>query len=302
MKSLLSGVGCAALLFSSALSIEAAHGGDSNWGGFYAGGQIGYGFGIPSTQFLDVEGEPGTEIEKIYDITPNAGPGGAADCAAGSTAACTYARDGEFSGGVDTDASGINGGLHVGYNFQPSAIVIGLEGDYDWSGMDGSGSGLISPKDGTLRPGQTLDETPQNLRVSSSFDYLASLRGRLGYATDQFLIYGTVGVAWTGYSGSATSPEGEADPRDGDPSNESGTYSWSDDRVGWVAGGGIEMRVTENVSIRFEALHYDFGTMTIGHNDDLEEFGEEAGNIEGIFGKQDISVNQVRIGASYRLN
>lgn len=287
---------------SGAIAIDTAQAGEANWSGFYAGGQVGYGFGFPNTEFLDVEGEPGTEIEKIYDITPNRGPNGTADCASGSTIACTYARDGEFSGGVGTDASGFNGGVHVGYNFQPSNVVFGIEGDYDWSGMDGSGDGLISPKDGTLRPGQTLDESDQYLRVKSNFDYIASLRGRLGITSGSFLVYGTVGVAWTGYSGSATSPEGEADPRDGDPTNESGTYKWSDDRIGWVAGGGVQVLLSEKVSLRFEALHYDFGTMTIGHNDDLGSFGEEAGNIEGIYAKQDITVNQVRVGVSYGLN
>jgi len=199
MKSLLVGVSCAAvLLMSGATSIDMARAGDANWSGFYAGGQVGYGFGVPNTEFLDVEGEPGTEIEKIYDITPNRGPNGTADCATGSTIACTYARDGEFSGGVGIDASGFNGGVHVGYNFQPSNVVFGIEGDYDWSGMDGSGDGLITPKAGTLRPGQTLDDSDQFLRVNSEFDYLASSRGRLGITSGAFLLYGTVGVAWTG--------------------------------------------------------------------------------------------------------
>ena len=295
-------VGCAALILAGPLTNNTALAGDSNWTGFYAGGQVGYGFGLPSAKLLDIEGEPGTEIEKIYDITPNRGPNGTADCNVGSTTACTYARDGEFSGNIHSDPTGIAGGLHVGYNFQPSNIVFGIEGDYSWSGMDGSGNGLISPKDGTLRPGQSLDESPQNLRLSSSIDFLASLRGRLGYATGPVLVYGTGGVAWAGYSASATSPEGEADPRDGDPANESGTYRWSDDRIGWVIGGGVEMQVSENVTVRFEALHYDFGTVKFGHDDDLESFGEEAGNIEAIFGEQNVTVNQIRVGASYRLN
>lgn len=291
-----------ALLIATAPFIAPAEAGDSQWTGFYAGGHLGYGFGLPSTQFLDVEDEPGTEIEKIFDITPNRGPVGPADCAFGSAAACTYARDGEFSGGVDSDPTGVTGGLHVGYNQQFSNIVVGIEGDYDWSGMDGSGGSAIDPKDGTLRPGQVLDTTPQQLRVSSSIDFLASIRGRVGIANGPVLFYGTGGVAWTGYNASATSPEGEADPRDGDPSNESGTYSWSDDRIGWVAGGGVEVQVTENMTIRLEAMHYDFGSVTFGHEGDLEDFDEEAGNIEGIFGSQKLTVNQVRIGASYRFN
>ena len=64
----------------------------------------------------------------------------------------------------------------------------------------------------------------------------------------------------------------------------------------------MQVLLSEKISLRFEALHYDFGTMTIGHNDDLASAGEEAGNIEAIYAKQDISVNQVRVGVSYSLN
>jgi len=273
------------------------------WTGLYGGGHGGYAYGFPTTQFLDGEGgEPGTEIEKVYDISPNRGPAGVADCAAGSVAACTYARDAEYSGGVSSEAEGATGGLHAGYNIQFMNVVFGIEGDYDWGDIEGTGRSVLDPKAGALRPGQVLDTTPQYLAVSSTLDELASIRGRLGFTSGALMLYGTGGVAWTKYSAKAVSPEGEADPRDGDPENESGTFLWGKDLSGWVAGGGLEYQFTRFFSLRVEALHYDFGSVGFGSLEGLEDIGVDAGNIEAILGRQDVTINQVRAGGSFHLN
>lgn len=66
----------------------------------------------------------------------------------------------------DYNRSGIVGGAHIGYNFQPMGpLVLGVEGDIEGSSISNSG----------LR---------------------ASVRGRAGVAFDRALIYATGGVAW----------------------------------------------------------------------------------------------------------
>jgi outer membrane immunogenic protein len=102
------------------------------------------------------------------------------------------------------DEAQLIGGGHLGFNWQgPSSWVIGVEGD---------------------------------INFSDTFEYLASVRGRLGYAFGRTLIYGTGGVAFAGFD------EGLLD----------------DDETGWVAGGGIETKVSGNLSLGLEALYYDF--------------------------------------------
>jgi hypothetical protein len=63
---------------------------------------------------------------------------------------------------LDNDAFGM-GGIHVGFNAQRDIWVYGLEGDID--------------------------------AVENVYDYVASVRGRVGYATDTVLLYGTAGLA-----------------------------------------------------------------------------------------------------------
>lgn len=281
--------------FCGLLGGAAAADDGARWQGFYGGGHVGYAYGFPNTRFLtNEEGEAGTEIEKIFDVSPD-GP----NPVNGNP---VYARDGEIAGPVDASIDGFAGGLHVGYNVQVSNVVFGIEGDYDWGNLDGTGRGQIAPKDGALPVGSTLDTTPQSLKVTNALDNLASIRGRLGFTSGALMLYGTGGVAWTDYDGSAVSPQGYDNPNQPGTQNESGTFRWSDSLVGWVAGGGLEYQISRNFSLRAEAIHYDFGSVGFGSKDDLEDIGVEAGNIEAILGRQEVKINQVRIGGSYHLN
>jgi outer membrane immunogenic protein len=73
-------------------------------------------------------------------------------------------------------------------------------------------------------------------------DYLATIRGRLGYAYGNSLIYGTAGVAFVGYS---------------DDLQDRGSEEAA---VGFVVGGGIEHKLSSNFSLGVEGLYYDFSS------------------------------------------
>ncbi len=114
----------------------------------------------------------------------------------------------------------ISGGLvggQIGYNFQFGNWVLGIEADYDWAGINGSGTVAGS-----------------NVKVTS----LGTARGRLGYAWDRVLVYGTGGFAWAGATGSGP---GFAD--------ETKTHT------GYAAGGGLEVGVTQSLSVKGEYLY-----------------------------------------------
>lgn len=274
------------LCSASAATAQESH----RFTGLYGGVHIGYGYGAPDLEISGSE-DGAAEIEKVFDITPDKRNNSSA-CQVGSS--CRYARDGVFAGGMGNDADGVLAGLHLGYNFQLANFLLGVEGDYDFTEIEGNGRGEITAKAGSLYTGQTLDETPAYLTAKSSFDNLASIRGRLGYTVGSLLVYGTGGVAWTDFKGSITSPEGYANPVDPTQENESATISFKDSMTGWVAGGGLEYLITKNVSLRAEWLHYEFDTIRFS--------AEDEGNIEQMEGKQDVSLDQVRAAISYHLN
>jgi len=128
----------------------------------------------------------------------------------------------------DFDSDGFLGGGQVGFNYQMNQFVIGAEADFSFTDIDG---------DTTLGiPG--VGATP----LEAETDWFATIRARLGFAFDNFLIYGTGGVAFT------------------DVEVTEGLTGSSDDNthLGYALGAGIEAGLTQNVSLRAEYLYLDF--------------------------------------------
>lgn len=120
----------------------------------------------------------------------------------------------------DIGDTSFSGGVHAGYNWQAGSFVYGLEG---------------------------------SVSFADEIDYLASIRGRLGFAAGNWLFYGTGGVAFIG-----TDTTGKI-------TDQYGTgfrYDTSDDQTGYVVGGGVEVKLTHNLSVGVEGLYYGFDGTT----------------------------------------
>jgi outer membrane immunogenic protein len=124
-------------------------------------------------------------------------------------------------------SNGVIGGIHGGYNYQIQSFVIGAETDINWTSIKGDDGGA----------GGTLDQTKLN--------WIGSLRGRLGYAWDRFLVFGTGGLAY-----------GELEHYN----NAAPGQTFRSTRTGWTAGGGLEYAVDANWLVRAEYRYYDLGT------------------------------------------
>ena len=73
-------------------------------------------------------------------------------------------------------------GAHAGYNFQMDSILFGIEVDASKLGWDESS-------------GPGIDDF--TAAIDTEVDWLASVRGRLGIAFEDFLLYATGGIAFT---------------------------------------------------------------------------------------------------------
>lgn len=153
----------------------------------------------------------------------------------------------KLSGGMDAhtpwngfagfDLQGVTGsraglGLHAGYNFQMDNLVTGIEFDVTHVGLK------RETTTGNLRP-----DFP---RFERSLNTTASIAPRIGFAQDNFLVYGKVGLAM-GRFGSAHDQQGT-------------TISGSKTRYGWLAGVGVEYRATPSVAVRAGVDYMDFGS------------------------------------------
>ena len=184
---------------------------------------------------------------------------------AGLPAASTFANANVAPSG------GIFGG-QGGYNWQNGAVVVGVEGDVDWADQRGSSCGIACTT--ALNP--ILFAT-----VEQKLDWLATVRGRVGWANDGYLFYLTGGGAFGGVT--------ETDALPGVP----GSSSFSRDRAGWTAGGGIEAKVWGNWTGKLEYLYVD-----LGNTADSFTFGAGPTVLTTTSANRD---NIVRAGFNYKL-
>jgi outer membrane immunogenic protein len=138
-----------------------------------------------------------------------------------------------------TLSGGMIGGT-FGAQIQSGHVVLGLEGDIDWTSMTGSGTGPVV-KLGVLLPGIAT--------ISSKVSIIDTLRTRIGYAQDNWLFYGTVGVALTNDTSSFAQTGGFVCNNGVVPCT-----SKADWHAGLAAGAGVEYGLTPNLSTKLEYL------------------------------------------------
>ena len=136
----------------------------------------------------------------------------------------------------DNAFSSLYGGVQGGYNYVlPSRLMLGAEADITFPNFQRFADGLIFTE---ATPGTT---------VTDQIDYIATLRGRFGYAFDHWLVYGTGGVAWSQARFGET--PGLVNPED----------KMLLTRIGYALGLGAEVAIAPNWSARLEYLYDRFG-------------------------------------------
>jgi outer membrane protein OmpA-like peptidoglycan-associated protein len=144
-----------------------------------------------------------------------------------------------YGSATDTEPTG---GGQAGYNYQlPSNIVLGVEAD-----VKGGGPSVTTRTGGSgpIGAGST---------IQSSSTVNGSFRGRIGYAWNQFMVYGTGGIA-------VADGNLQANYTSAAPGLPGGARSNSTVLVGPTFGGGVEYAIAPNVTIGGEYRHTDYST------------------------------------------
>lgn len=135
-----------------------------------------------------------------------------------------FAGHADVDGGPDIGTKGFVGGVFGGYQWQQENFVYGAEADIGYNGVKGDSGGLEA-KGGVE----------------------GSLRARLGYAvTPEILVYGTGGGALKNQK------------------IEGAGVSESNTMLGWTAGVGTDIKITDNVFGRVEYRYTDYGDKDFG--------------------------------------
>jgi outer membrane immunogenic protein len=232
-----------------------------NWSGFYIGANGGYGWADPSTTATYFGPLTGAGLPAIPNL------------------AFRQSSSGPVFGG------------HVGYNYQFTNWLVGIEGDIDSAGINKSSQFInLDPLGGA---GGTATD---GLSASTQVQWLASIRGRLGYVSGPNLFYVTGGGAWESVN---TKVLLSADTMPAIFSTSS-AGNFTTTKGGWVAGLGYERMITPSWIVRAEYLHYGFqGTSTNALAVSCGFFG--AGTVCGQnIGAGSNQVDVVRLGLSYK--
>lgn len=150
-------------------------------------------------------------------------------------------------------------GGQAGYNYQlANRIVLGIETDMQWSGISARAS--ANNVAATLGPGGFGTAAVFSGSAHFGQEWFGTTRLRVGYAlTDSFMPYITGGVAYSQLSGAigwttAATFVGLT----------SATYgSYSDTKVGWTIGAGVEYLITPNISFKTEYLYSEYGNLSV---------------------------------------
>jgi outer membrane immunogenic protein len=147
----------------------------------------------------------------------------------------------------DILANNFVAGGQVGCDYQSGGVVLGVQGQFDWTQMKGRFHDAVTG---------IFDETAEAR-------WYATATGRVGYAmTPSSLFYAKGGVAWInnryqdiGVAGSFVCGGGACNTVDSSPTST---------RLGWTVGLGFEYMLGPNWSVFLEYDYLNFGTASIG--------------------------------------
>jgi outer membrane immunogenic protein len=179
---------------------------------------------------------------------------------------------------------GFVGGGQIGYNWQVSQFVLGVEADLDYMSETNVNGRYNSP--GFYQPvggGSTY-----TISGGRSNQLYGTVRGRLGWTWDRFLVYATGGAAFGGNA----SPSSIAFTTGSAGCAGAGClYSRSGNNdVGAVVGGGVEYAFAPNWTAKVEYLHTFYGKTSYTNG-----FGQTFRS-----GSNDWDNNIVRAGLNYK--
>lgn len=230
----------------------------SSWAGFYIGLNAGW---------------VGSVSSPITNTGTDTGLGG---LGSGLTA-------GVIPTSVDVGHNGFIGGGQIGYNWQASNFVYGLEADFD---------GASAKSNATIAFPGGRGIVPLSTAYNSELDWLGTVRVRAGFTIAPTLLFyatGGLAVAEVKLGNSFTCATC------GPPASTEATTANALSRVatGWTVGAGAEWMFTQKLSLKAEYLYVDLGnsTSTIGYT-----YGRNSSSLTSTINDRE---NIVRGGINY---
>jgi high affinity Mn2+ porin len=183
----------------------------------------------------------------------------------------------DFMAGTGSYVAGLQGGYN--HIFQ-SRLMLGFEADFSFPNSD-----VLIPF--SVRGSQTVTSPfTGQVTYGEAVAYYGSVRGRVGYAFDHFLLYGTGGLAFTFDQVTRTQVAGVPLGGSATPGTGDLVQPW---RLGWAAGAGVEIPLATNWTAKGEYLWTGFGRQSVMFAAGAQAF------------ESDLTMQSFRLGLNYRI-
>ncbi|ETR78177.1 porin [Afipia sp. P52-10] len=199
------------------------------------------------------------------------------------------ALESRLDGTMSVNSSGFFGGGQIGYNHQfHNNVVLGLEADFQGSGIEGKFAGNATLIANNAPAGNAQFD------IGTKIEWFGTIRARLGYAWDRALLYATGGAAF-GSVKSFASVSGAIG--NGPLAPLAAPVSVSDTQWGWTAGAGLEYALAPQWSFKTEYLYIDLGKQAL-----LSTLVNDAANGFSAGANLDVktTLHTVKAGVNYR--
>ena len=162
-------------------------------------------------------------------------------------------------------------GLHAGYNWQTSGLVLGVETDISFMKMSSEAKGVARTD---VAGGQEFFDSYGT--AAAQIDWFGTTRARIGYNLGTILPFVTGGIAYGKVSSKGTTlqdgslgqgPQGHfcvVTINNNNPCTTgpiSGGSGESAVRVGWTAGAGVDIALAQNFILSVTYMHVDLGSI-----------------------------------------
>ena len=185
-------------------------------------------------------------------------------------------------GARSVSANGFTGGGQFGYNQQYGRFVVGAEADF--------GLQRFSNEVSTTRQYPCCAPTSYTLIQEVKSNWIATFRPKVGVAAGNAMFYATGGLALTDVRYNSTFTDTF------DDAFETGEIKKT--RAGYTMGGGVEVRATDNWSVKGEYLYSDFGR--IAAQGSTFETSEDTGPATVFTHAVKMKSHNIRFGVNYR--
>ena len=194
-------------------------------------------------------------------------------------------------------------GVNEQVNLNPIAAILGGQFGYNWQPAPNWVWGVeadlqLSPNDKDKTTCIDLCSVALAETLTQRIAWFGTVRARAGWTNGPALFYATGGLAYgrittdVGFFRIPCAPF--CGPAGVNPTLASGSFS--DDKAGWVAGGGIETRLGGHWTGKVEYLYLDLGTVSGGT---VGVAGVQGGNTYGYSSR--VRDHIVRAGVNYQL-